>query len=179
MIDTLDDLIGDVADAATRNQVNIVLAESCTAGLVANSLSCVPGASNWFCGSAVVYRNETKTAWLEIDADRLADHGIGPVSEWTAAAMCAGVLKMTPEADLAVSVTGHLGPDAPPELDGLIYVGLQLRHRDIDQAAADVVRHRLADHLPHDSPHHDLRRHRQWEAAALVLQRLIATLREK
>jgi nicotinamide-nucleotide amidase len=37
--------------------------------------------------------------------------------------MAEGVLAMTPEAAVSVSVTGHLGPGAPAGLDGVIYVG--------------------------------------------------------
>ena len=42
--------------AATNHK--IVFAESCTAGLVAQSLSRIPGISPWHCGSMVTYRNE-------------------------------------------------------------------------------------------------------------------------
>ena len=151
-----------------------MLAESCTAGLVAQSLSCIPGASRWLCGSAVVYRNETKSAWLGIDPRQLADPSAGPVSAPTAADMCAGLLRTTPEADLAVSVTGHLGPDAPPALDGLVYIGVQWREGS--QHTADVTAIRLATQPPADSPFETLRRHRQHEAAGLVLQQLLVAL---
>ena len=43
--------------------------------------------------------------------------------------MAASVLKMTPEAELAAAVTGHLGPNAPSELDGLVFVAVVWRPR--------------------------------------------------
>jgi nicotinamide-nucleotide amidase len=163
----LEQLARDVAVAAITSGQRVVLAESCTAGLVGHVVTLIPGVSAWFCGSAVVYRNETKTAWLGVDAAMLADPAIGPVSAPTASAMCRGALDATPEATLALSITGHLGPYAPEEQDGLIFISVQ--QRDHDPA---VESYRLAPKLPEDSPFAELRRHRQHEAAAHVLRRL-------
>ena len=33
----------------------------------------------------------------------------------------------TPQADIAAAVTGHLGPGAPPEQDGLVFVAFAAR----------------------------------------------------
>jgi nicotinamide-nucleotide amidase len=99
--------------------LKVVFAESCTGGLVSGALSKIPGISNHHCGGVVVYRNETKMAWLEIPATILAKPG--PVSEEVARLMAERVLKKTPEADIAVSVTGHLGPHAPAALDGVVF----------------------------------------------------------
>jgi nicotinamide mononucleotide (NMN) deamidase PncC len=41
--------------------------------------------------------------------------------------MARKVLARTPEADIAASVTGHLGPNAPPALDGLVFIGIAIR----------------------------------------------------
>ena len=103
----------------------IVLAESCTAGLVAATLAQVPGVSSWLAGSMVVYQEASKMKWLGVAEETLAEHGA--VSAPVAHQMAAGALQMTPHADLAASVTGHLGPNAPEELDGLIYVGVMQR----------------------------------------------------
>lgn len=165
----LERLAQAVSELATQAGCKIVLAESCTAGLVAQSLSCIPGASHWLCGSAVVYRNETKVAWLGVDPVQLADPLIGPVSPETAAAMCAGILERTPEADLAVSVTGHLGPDAPVELDGFVYIAALSRHARFPGELASVRSLQLSALLPDVSPQPTLRQQRQHEAAAHVL----------
>ena len=91
----------------------VVFAESCTGGLVSGALTKIPGISNYHCGGVVVYRNETKMAYLGISAAVLKTPG--PVSAEVAELMARKVLKKTPEADIAVSVTGHLGPDVPPK----------------------------------------------------------------
>jgi PncC family amidohydrolase len=103
----------------------VVFAESCTGGLVSGSLTRIAGISNFHCGGMVVYRNETKTAYLDIPAKMLIRPG--PVSAEVAALMARKVLNKTPEADLALSVTGHLGPNAPPKLDGRVYTAIVWR----------------------------------------------------
>lgn len=41
--------------------------------------------------------------------------------------MATGALEATPHADIAAAVTGHLGPGAPPEQDGLVFVAFAAR----------------------------------------------------
>jgi nicotinamide mononucleotide (NMN) deamidase PncC len=90
-------------------------------------LAGVPGVSAHLCGSAVVYQPETKAEWLGISAALLANPG--PVSREVAIEMAAGALARTPRADVAASVTGHLGPDAPAAQDGLVYIAAAVRNR--------------------------------------------------
>lgn len=111
-----------------EKNLKIVFAESCTGGLAAAKMTGVPGVSNYFCGSAVTYRIATKDQWLGIDADLINAHTAE--SPETSLAMAIGILDRTPEADLSVAITGHLGPDAPPEKDGLIYVAIAKRTPD-------------------------------------------------
>jgi PncC family amidohydrolase len=89
---------------------------------VSGALTRIAGISSWHCGGVVVYRNETKRAYLNIPAALLENPG--PVSREVAELMAVGVLEKTPEADVAASVTGHLGPSAPPKLDGLVFVAV-------------------------------------------------------
>ncbi len=121
----LTPLVQEVAALLKQSGQRVVFAESCTAGLVAASLARVPGISEHLCGSAVVYRLDTKSKWLEIPAVLLNDPG--PVSEVVASLMAERVLALTPEADFAVSITGHLGPSAPSDLDGVVYIGVARR----------------------------------------------------
>jgi PncC family amidohydrolase len=151
-----------LADAGRR----LVLAESCTAGLIAASLGRIPGISDVLCGSLVTYRDATKTNWLGVPESVLGKHTA--VSESVAGLMVTGALVATPEADLAASVTGHLGPDAPASQDGLIYVGIAERSSDTGEICVAPIRQcRLShrDRLP-----------RQREAVLYVLERLLEIL---
>lgn len=105
--------------------LRIVFAESCTAGLVSARMAEVPGVSQWMCGSAVVYREQTKCDWLQVPPPLIARHSA--VSEAVTRQLAQHVLESTAEAHISGAVTGHLGPGAPPEQDGVVFVAFAVR----------------------------------------------------
>lgn len=121
----IDSAARKLVEQLSRSDRKLVLAESCTGGLVAASLTRVPGVSHFFCGSAVTYRLETKSAWLRIPPKVVQRSDA--VTRTVAVAMATQVLLQTPEATIAAAITGHLGPGAPRKLDGLIFVAVALR----------------------------------------------------
>ncbi len=121
----LSELAANVVSELARRGERLVLAESCTGGLAAAGLATVPGISDWFCGSAVTYRTQTKIEWLGVDAVTIDDHS--EVSQETTREMALAVLERTPEAIWSAAVTGHLGPSAPEGMDGRIYVAVARR----------------------------------------------------
>ncbi|MGY6411923.1 MAG: CinA family protein [Alkalilacustris sp.] len=100
-------LAAQVIAAATAQGLRLVLAESCTGGMVAAALTDVPGASNVVERGFVTYSNAAKQELLGVRPGTLATHGA--VSEAVAAEMAAGALAASP-ADLAVAITGIAGP---------------------------------------------------------------------
>ncbi|MEM1227330.1 MAG: CinA family protein [Planctomycetota bacterium] len=98
----------------------LVLAESCTCGLAAASIGAIPGASQVFCGSLVTYRVSSKVDWLSVP-DELID-SFTAESPQTTLAMATAAMERTPDASIAAAITGHLGPDAPTDVDGLIHL---------------------------------------------------------
>jgi PncC family amidohydrolase len=83
------------------------LAESCTGGRLATSLTDVAGASAAFAGSIVAYRNETKEQLLQVDPALLAEQRT--VSQACAEQMVHGAANAL-ASDVAVSITGSCGP---------------------------------------------------------------------
>jgi PncC family amidohydrolase len=157
----------ELSQELQRSQQKIVFAESCTAGLVAASLARVPGISAWMCGSAVTYRESVKTAWLHVDPEMLAKNTA--VSESVTREMAFSVLEKTPEADLAVSVTGHLGPGVDAEWDGLGFVAIAIR-KTISAECVSAIRFQMQE---------TSRVHRQFETAMLVLKIATKFLRDQ
>lgn len=145
--------------------VRVVFAESCTAGLVAARLAAVPGISDHLCGSMVTYRAECKQDWLGIARQTIEQHST--VHPLITRQMAIGVLERTATADYSAAVTGHLGPDAPPALDGRIYIAIARR---IDGGI--VLCHEADFQLVAAT-----RTARQDEAARLVLQTLAHSVR--
>jgi len=124
---SLSSLARRVARLLKETSSKVVFAESCTGGLVSATLTKIPGISNFHCGGMVVYRNETKQAFLGVPAALLKNPG--PVSREVVDLMARGVLERTPEAAIAAAVTGHLGPNAPPKLDGLVFAAVVWRKK--------------------------------------------------
>ena len=165
---------GDAADGAEilnhlRNSgQQLVLAESCTAGLIAATLAETPGMSQHLCGSLVVYQIPSKLCWLGLPTGTVTESNV--VSRETAERMAEGALRQTPHATLAVAITGHLGPGAPPELDGTAWVSILFRG---GQAECHQLR-LSADTVPSSI---SLRIQRQRQAVRRTLDLLLASLR--
>jgi len=149
----------------------LVLAESCTAGRVAATLASLPGISQWLCGSFVVYRSQSKIEWLGISPAMLDDPAIGPVSASTTLLLAQAALARTSEADIALAVTGDIGPGAPPEKDGKVFCAIATRDGAPREAALQLV-------APTPTANDDIaaRNARLNEATHRVLQFAIETL---
>jgi nicotinamide-nucleotide amidase len=111
--------------------LTVSLAESCTGGLVAASITEVAGSSAYFQGGVVSYANAAKVALLGVPQGVLEAHGA--VSAQVALAMAAGT-KARFATDLAASITGVAGPDggSPEKPVGLVYVALATSDGDVD-----------------------------------------------
>lgn len=120
----IDDDIVEAAkrlfDIARRKNLTVATAESCTAGLVAGTLTEIPGMSSMLDRGFITYSNAAKQEMLGVSADTLKKYGA--VSRETAEEMAKGALAHAP-VDLAVSVTGIAGPDggSPEKPVGLVH----------------------------------------------------------
>jgi PncC family amidohydrolase len=119
----------DIIHRAEIAGLKIVTAESCTAGLAADLLASVPGASRVFWGGFICYTPEAKMLMLGIEEALLEKHGL--VSRETAMAMASGALERS-GADVAVSVTGLAGPDGDGSgvPVGTVWIGAARRDRE-------------------------------------------------
>lgn len=86
----------------------LVVAESCTAGLVADLLAQVPGASRVFWGAYISYTVAAKITMFGLDAAMIRRYGA--VSRETACAMAQSALQQSGAA-MAAAVTGLAGPE--------------------------------------------------------------------
>jgi nicotinamide-nucleotide amidase len=99
------------------------VAESCTGGYIANRITNIQGASDYFDMGFVTYSNDSKELYLFVSEEIIAEKGA--VSREVASAMAEGVREAT-GADVALSVTGVAGPGggSPEKPVGTVYVGL-------------------------------------------------------
>lgn len=105
----------------------ITIAESCTGGLLASTLTDISGASEWFNQSWVCYSYDSKIN--ELDVERSILETKGAVNAAVAIQMADGARKRS-GADLAISITGIAGPVAlnSNKPVGLVYVGIASAH---------------------------------------------------
>lgn len=90
----------------------IVLAESCTGGLVSAAITEIAGSSAVLNGSYVTYSNEAKQSLLGVSSDIL--EAFGAVSIACVYEMAQGALERS-GSDIAVAVSGIAGPDGGSE----------------------------------------------------------------
>jgi nicotinamide-nucleotide amidase len=147
--------VAALLDLYRQNGLKIATAESCTGGLIAATLTAIPGSSDVFERGWVTYSNAAKSENLGVPPDLIAEKGA--VSSEVAEAMARGVLRRA-QADVAVSVTGIAGPGggSAEKPVGLVYIGLarkdgwsQVERCEFPGTRDDVRRHAVARALAH------------------------------
>jgi nicotinamide-nucleotide amidase len=93
-------------------RLTVVVAESCTAGLMGKVLSDAPGAAERFHGGFVTYTKAHKASALDVPMDVLRRQGA--VCLEVARAMAHGALNHSP-AQLSAAITGVAGPEPDPD----------------------------------------------------------------
>lgn len=107
----------------TERQMTLATAESFTGGKIAEQITSVPGASNYFKGSVVCYATETKVRILGVPKDLIDKHSV--VSEEVAIAMAERVKNLL-GTDFAIATTGNAGPtkgDSDADV-GTVYIAI-------------------------------------------------------
>ncbi len=112
----------------------VVLAESCTGGLVAGAITEIPGSSAVLDRGFVTYSNAAKQADLGVPLDII--EAFGAVSVACAFAMAQGALDRS-EADVAVAISGIAGPDGGSSLKPVGTVVFAKAIRGQEQPEAD------------------------------------------
>ena len=107
-------------EAFRKKQLKLVVAESCTGGMLSMVLTDVAGSSDVFERGFVTYSNRSKTEALGVDAGLIREHGA--VSKEVAEAMARGAI-VNSNADVAVAITGVAGPGKSEKKPaGLVYI---------------------------------------------------------
>lgn len=121
-----DDLAAVVIARCRELGLKLVVAESCTGGMIGERITNVPGSSDTFLGGVIAYDNEVKVDLIGVSPGTLQRHGA--VSEEVALEMAAGV-KAKLKADVGISVTGIAGPagGTPEKPVGLVWIAVDAR----------------------------------------------------
>ncbi len=106
----------------------LVTAESCTGGMIGETITAIPGSSEHYLGGVVTYSNQLKMSLCGVKEETLSEYGA--VSKGTACEMAEGA-RIRLGADIGVSVTGIAGPGGGSEEKpvGLVYIGISTKEK--------------------------------------------------
>ena len=121
---------GVVGKILCEKKLTISTAESCTGGMVAETLISFAGISEVFKEGVITYSNEAKIKRIGVKEETLKEYGA--VSKETAKEMAEGVAKLA-NTNIAISTTGIAGPGGGTEEKpvGLVYVGIYINGETI------------------------------------------------
>ena len=86
---------------------SLSVAESCTSGLIASSLTSIAGSSKYFKGGIVAYNDKVKATLLGIDKELILQKSA--VSEEVVSAMASKVAEKF-KSNFAIATSGYAGP---------------------------------------------------------------------
>ena len=107
-----------------RKKIKISVAESCTGGLLASSITSISGASKIFNLGLITYSNQAKIKTLKVNKNIIKK--FGAVSYECCYAMVNNLSKIS-KAYINVSITGIAGPGGGTKKKpvGLVYIGVK------------------------------------------------------
>ena len=107
-----------------KKKLKISFAESCTGGLLANTITSISGASKVFNMGFITYSNQAKIKILKISKNIIIKYGA--VSPQCCKAMVVNLSKIS-KANINVSITGIAGPNGGTKKKpvGLVYIGIK------------------------------------------------------
>ena len=108
----------------TKKKLKISLAESCTGGKLASTITSISGASKVFNLGLVTYSNQAKIKILKVSKNIIKKYGA--VSYECCYAMVNNLSKIS-KANINVSITGIAGPKGGTKQKpvGLVYIGVK------------------------------------------------------
>jgi nicotinamide-nucleotide amidase len=118
---TLEQKLGEML---RQNQMNLSLAESCTGGNIAHTITTVPGSSDYFLGGIVSYHNRIKVEHTGVLPDTLESRGA--VSEETVMEMASGIRRKF-NSNVSLAISGIAGPGGGTEEKpvGLVWMAIE------------------------------------------------------
>ena len=127
-LNNLENLSAELGTLLQKKNMFFTSAESCTGGLLSQSIVSVPGSSGWFGCSFVTYSNISKHKILGVSKDSLKR--FGAVSEEVVTEMVDGAVAES-RADLGVAISGIAGPGggSPDRPVGTVCIAWKLKDK--------------------------------------------------
>ena len=127
----VNDLAHEIIQKLGQRRLTISVAESLTGGLVAASLTQIPGASAVFKGGIIAYGDEIKQQVLKVDPALITK--FTGISEPVAQSMATNIREIM-NTDIGIATTGVAGPDKSDGFaPGIVFVAISIGDHKICQ----------------------------------------------
>lgn len=112
-----------IGERLNASGYTIAVAESCTGGLLASSITDVAGSSDYFTLGVVTYSADAKVKVLGVNEKTIAAHSV--VSEEVLVEMLKGLVKLA-QTDVCLATTGYAGPSGGTLVNpvGTVFMGV-------------------------------------------------------
>ena len=127
--DSLEVVLGNIL---RKKKLTISVAESCTGGYLTHMITSVPGSSDYFSGSVIVYSNEVKIKELGVKQESLVSEGA--VSERVIREMAEQV-RFKFNTDIGAATSGIAGPGGgtPEKPVGTVWIAYADKYQTISR----------------------------------------------
>ncbi len=112
-------------DACLDKNIKLLIAESCTGGLLSANITKVAGSSAVFSYGFVCYSNESKRKFLNVSEKTI--NSFGAVSYETVKQMLTGLCNQAKSKTLTIAISGVAGPSGSESKPvGLVFIGIKI-----------------------------------------------------
>ena len=112
-----------------KKKISLSVAESCTGGLIANTIIKIEGASKIFSLGLVCYSNKAKSKYLSVSKKTLSQYGA--VSKNVVSEMIDNLFKKE-KTKICISTSGIAGPNGGTKEKpvGLVFIGIKYKNQN-------------------------------------------------
>jgi len=124
----MDKKIKQIIFKLKSKKINLSVAESCTGGMLAESITSVSGASKVFNFGVITYSNQSKIKYLKVPNKIIKKYG--SVSKECCLSMVTYLTKIS-KSKLNLAITGIAGPNGGTKRKpvGLVYIGIKKKNK--------------------------------------------------
>ena len=135
-------------------QIKLLIAESCTGGLLSANITRIAGASDVFSYGFICYSDESKKKFLNVKNETLNSYGA--VSYETVKQMLEGLCYQAKSKTLTIAISGVAGPKRSESKPvGLVFVGVKISSDDSEVIAelnfGKIERNRIQQKSVHEA----------------------------
>ena len=117
-----------IVNLLKNKKITLSVAESCTGGMLAQTITSVNGASKIFKFGIITYSNQSKIRYLKVPLKIIKKYGA--VSEQCCLSMVDNLSKIS-KTNLNIAITGIAGPKGGTKLKpvGLVFIGIKIKKK--------------------------------------------------